>query len=892
MYKKLLICIISILLAAAWGSFLPTYAAELSGTLQFYKEKDGVLQPISKATAENGTIGKINTYLPLTESESAFLALAVYDTDGALLSVSTDRANAGKNQMLCASQDIGAAQKLKGFVFDGADCITPLIYPEISPVSVSYTDAATVVLEWSASDFPGADKYLISRNGTVIGETESCRFIDGYLDSNTLYAYTVSSCHDINRSCSITTVTSTANSAIFRAEGAEGTLTFLDNHTNDKGDSYTEPAYIGGRYCRKSIQIPKNSPTRVGMMYFTAKRHLIPSSAKHVTFDVTYFDNGTDNIFVEYNTATVLAKKELLVKRTGTNTWKTARLCVNDASLRSPAALQSSDFRINGGAETYISKVSAEQTQYALSRAVYAKLDDSGYSESCGLTVSGSAAPSFRIDNTVLKNSGENLVVSIKTDGLEESAALVCSGEVIPITPYTNGNYTVVLGAEHINDSFSLTLNGGSALRYFSVGNACPQYAVSNLGGSISEHGIKFSLAAGDATTSAAEIGGRSCRKAERDSVNNKDRYMYFNVDDRYAFGEKDKDITIDISYFDYGRKTLNIQYNTAASDYKSIPIVTLTDSREWKTASITLRDACFTNSQNYNNDFRIGNSDVLYVSSVAVRVNTTTAPDRSAPPQIFLASDSTCENLPAVYAPREGWGMEIGQFFMPTVQIVNKAKGGKSSRTFLNGMDPTANPIIENDGRMEEILSLAQPGDYLFIQFGHNDRSTSRPVQQTDPHSTEQNETSYRYNLTRFINIARENDIIPIFITSINERKFSGSSDVMLDDGIEAYRTAMREVGAAYNVPVLDIAPAHKALVERWGNEGSKKLYLHFTKTDYPSYPANLPDNTHISKTGAVEVAKLVASAIKNGASEYSELARLAALLNPSADLSPAEPY
>ena len=169
--------------------------------------------------------------------------------------------------------------------------------------------------------------------------------------------------------------------------------------------------------------------------------------------------------------------------------------------------------------------------------------------------------------------------------------------------------------------------------------------------------------------------------------------------------------------------------------------------------------------------------------------------------------------------------------------------------------------------------------------------RSTARPVQQTDPYSTEQNETAYRYNLVRFINIARENDMIPVFITSIHERKFDGNTDTLLDDGIEPYRQAMREVGLANNVPVLDIAPKHKALVEGWGNEGSKQLYLHFTTADYPNYPAALPDNTHLSKTGAAEVARLIAAAIKDGAASNSELAGLAALLNPDASLVPAEP-
>ena len=93
------------------------------------------------------------------------------------------------------------------------------------------------------------------------------------------------------------------------------------------------------------------------------------------------------------------------------------------------------------------------------------------------------------------------------------------------------------------------------------------------------------------------------------------------------------------------------------------------------------------------------------------------------------------------------------------------------------------------------------------------------------------------------------------------------------------------------YKRQVLDVGASHKELVERWGNIGSKELFLHFTKEEYPKYPASLPDNTHISKTGAIEVAKLVASAILDGAKENPTLKELAIYLDPDADLTPLSP-
>lgn len=866
-------------------------ADALCGRLAFYKQTATGITELTRAGAEGGTTGQIRAYLPLAEDESAFLALAAYSEDGTLLRVHTDRAAKSDTQkILTADAEIASGEKLRSFVFDGDDLITPVPVSQSSPITTAYSDAHTIILAIDQSVLGGS--CTVYRNGIPVGTASSGRFIDNYLASDTVYAYTVRA--EDGTTAAATALTDTALTSEFGENGAVGKLAFVDNHTLNTSDSYTENAQIGGRFCRRSILIPKaDGAMRPGLFYFSARRSYIPTTENDVTFEVTYFDNGTNSINIEYNSSNGnIAKPALLAKRTGTNTWKTARLSVTDAAFSAPAALQSSDFRISGGADTYISRVRVDATHSIGKMPAYADLSDRDYPELYGISLSDG---SFAVADGILAGS-EDTVITVRAPGAANAECNI-GGAAAEMVRYMPGGFTLITDAD-ISGGISVRLTDADgaelsdALTYIGVGSLTPQYASADFtGGDVREYGMTFSLAEGDATTEAAEIGGRKCRRADFDSALKKQRYFYFNIDDSYAYGERDGEITVTADYFDSGTATLNVQYNSVYGDYTSLPLVTMTDTKTWKTASVTLRKASLRNLQNRSNDLRIGGiNEAFYLSAVSIAVKKSTAPGRSFP-QIFLASDSTCEDLPAVYEPREGWGMEIGGFFDSRVQIVNKAKGGKSSRTFLNGMDPTAVPVIENDGRLEDILSRAEPGDYLFIQFGHNDRPTTRPTQRTDPDSTARDETSYRYNLERFVKIARENGIIPIFITSIHERKFVGNTDTLAEDGIEPYRQAMREVGAAFGVPVLDIAPAHKALVERWGNEGSKKLFIHITKEEYPNYPANLPDDTHICKTGATEVARLVAAAIKDGAAKSSELAALSKFLDPAADLTPTEP-
>ena len=234
--------------------------------------------------------------------------------------------------------------------------------------------------------------------------------------------------------------------------------------------------------------------------------------------------------------------------------------------------------------------------------------------------------------------------------------------------------------------------------------------------------------------------------------------------------------------------------------------------------------------------------------------------------PKIFLAGDSTCENLGKEVFPREGWGMELPGFFDSKVKIVNMAKGGKSTRTFLTNWDA---PAGRADSRMDDIKKQSVKGDWLFVQFGHNDYNNGREGVQTNPDSESDNGdyTSYRKNLERFIDFADSEGMNIAFLTSI-QILTSFVGDELNNDGIDPYRKAMHEIGAEYGVPVLSVGEAHRKLVENLGPDHAKEVYMYVDRKDYPNIPADISvsDSTHINQTGAVEVCKIIVNEIKKG--------------------------
>lgn len=193
---------------------------------------------------------------------------------------------------------------------------------------------------------------------------------------------------------------------------------------------------------------------------------------------------------------------------------------------------------------------------------------------------------------------------------------------------------------------------------------------------------------------------------------------------------------------------------------------------------------------------------------------------------------------------PERGWGQMLPDFFNEKVTVKNYAVNGRSTKSFID------------EGRWGEVLSELQPGDYLFIQFGHNDQKYKDSLRYTNPY------TAYRRNLVRFVNESRKKGAKPVIFSSIVRRKFNEYG--VLEDTHGAYPFIARQVANELNVPFIDLQLKSEDLVLSLGMEKSKEIYLWVDPGEFAMYPAGKQDNTHFSIKGATEMAHLAVQGIK----------------------------
>lgn len=205
----------------------------------------------------------------------------------------------------------------------------------------------------------------------------------------------------------------------------------------------------------------------------------------------------------------------------------------------------------------------------------------------------------------------------------------------------------------------------------------------------------------------------------------------------------------------------------------------------------------------------------------------------QDAPPAkilILLIGDSTVASYPNPPADRPdltGWGQVFGEYFTDKVEVINHAKSGRSSKSFIR------------EGLWAKALDVK--ADYVFIQFGHND-------QKGKPAATEA-EGEFRDNLKRYIAEAREHGMKPILVTPVARRIFA---EGRASSTLGLYADAMKVVGEATRTPVIDLHASSVALYDKLGDEASA------------DYTAAATDRTHFSRKGALAMAKLVADALR----------------------------
>jgi lysophospholipase L1-like esterase len=207
--------------------------------------------------------------------------------------------------------------------------------------------------------------------------------------------------------------------------------------------------------------------------------------------------------------------------------------------------------------------------------------------------------------------------------------------------------------------------------------------------------------------------------------------------------------------------------------------------------------------------------------------------------PTIYGIGDSTMANkVKPDENPERGWGQMLPMFFNDNITIDNRAVNGRSTKSFID------------EKRWEAIYKILKPGDYVFIQFGHNDAKEKDAARYTNPH------TAYRHNLIRFVNETREKGATPIIFSSVARRNFNENGVLIPTHG--DYTLEARLVAQEFNVPFIDMEYYSEVLEQSYGPEKSKQLHLHYKAGEIPYYKEEKADDTHFSEKGATEIAKI----------------------------------
>lgn len=222
------------------------------------------------------------------------------------------------------------------------------------------------------------------------------------------------------------------------------------------------------------------------------------------------------------------------------------------------------------------------------------------------------------------------------------------------------------------------------------------------------------------------------------------------------------------------------------------------------------------------------------------------TALSAHAPQQriaVYLIGDSTMADKEKKAWPETGWGMPFAVFFDKSVTVENHARNGRSTRTFIS------------ENRWQPIVDKLQPGDYVFIQFGHNDESKEKTDRYTAP-------DQYKANLKKFVEETRSKGAQAVLITPVSRRRFNKEGQALQTH--EEYSPLVREVAKSMQVPLIDLDEESRALYQQYGSDYSKMLFLQLQPGEHPNYPDGKNDNTHFSELGARLIAQLVLKEVK----------------------------
>ena len=220
----------------------------------------------------------------------------------------------------------------------------------------------------------------------------------------------------------------------------------------------------------------------------------------------------------------------------------------------------------------------------------------------------------------------------------------------------------------------------------------------------------------------------------------------------------------------------------------------------------------------------------------------------------IFWAGDSTAATNKFATFPQTGIAQAFDRYTRTDVVVYNHAVNGRSTKSFID------------ESRLATIYNEITEGDYLFIQFGHNDEKINDPSRYTDPHG------EFIVNLGKFVNVARNKGAYPVFITSVERRLFDESGKLKPSEHTE-YVKGMKEAGEKFDVPVVDLFTMSREFLEETGDEASKKYYMNLAKGEASWAPEGKVDNSHLRYEGALLYSGMIAKGLTKLGEPYSTL-------------------
>lgn len=246
------------------------------------------------------------------------------------------------------------------------------------------------------------------------------------------------------------------------------------------------------------------------------------------------------------------------------------------------------------------------------------------------------------------------------------------------------------------------------------------------------------------------------------------------------------------------------------------------------------------------------------------IKINKKAPEQRGRIPTIFIAGDSTAATMRKKdYFPREGWGQELYQYVkhhgsvkekkynepgyevgwyeyrMDTAVVENRATSGESTNNF------------RDTGKFDSILNKIKPGDFVLIQFSHNDIRTNVPYKNTSV-------KKYKENLRYFADGVKQRGGSCVFLSSVPRWKYTKAKKAV--STALPYRRAMKQIAQEYHIPFLDVGSIMDEMIAVLGKEAARGFYMVLPKEVYANYPTGLSDQSHFRSRGAKKVAQVIA--------------------------------